>query len=122
MRRHATAVYLGAMSALTAGFMLLPASYLLLEDAPVWLELLALVLRLLPASVPAHAVLHRTISLLLPPTRLPKLDFDGGIPAEYTTAIAVPSLLTSTEEVSDLLAQLDATAYPTPTRASGSCY
>ncbi|MDH4279132.1 MAG: cellobiose phosphorylase, partial [Acidimicrobiia bacterium] len=107
MRRHATAVYLGAMSALTAGFMLLPALYLLLEDAPVWLELLALVLLLLPASVPAHAVLHRTISLLLPPTRLPKLDFDGGIPAEYTTAIAVPSLLTSTEEVSDLLAQLE---------------
>ncbi|MDH3301508.1 MAG: cellobiose phosphorylase [Acidimicrobiia bacterium] len=95
------------MVVLTAGFMLVPALYLLLDDAPVETELLALALLLLPASVPAHAVLHRAISLILPPTRLPKLDFDGGIPADHTTAVAVPSLLTSAEVVRDLLAQLE---------------
>ncbi len=107
VRRHATAVYLGAFVFLTGLFMLVPAGYVLRNGAPVTSEILALMLLLLPATMPAVAVLHWAISLLIPPRPLPKLDFDGGIPDGYTTAVAIPCLLTATDDVVYLLARIE---------------
>jgi len=107
LRRHATGTYLGAVIALTAGFALVPALYIAQLGATpaVWVGAMALLL--LSASMPAVAVLHWALSRILPPTVLPKLAFEDEIPPKFATAVTIPSLLTSPDDIRDLLAQIE---------------
>ncbi|MBW2243563.1 MAG: cellobiose phosphorylase, partial [Deltaproteobacteria bacterium] len=107
VRRHATAVYLGALFLLTALFALAPGSYLLLVGASFAAWGASLALLLLPASMLAITALHSTLSRVLPPTVLPKLAFGHGIPADCKTAVAIPSLLGSPDDVEHLLHQIE---------------
>ncbi|MEM9608349.1 MAG: glucoamylase family protein [Actinomycetota bacterium] len=107
MLAHATAWYLAALVVLTLWFALLPTLALLGAGESVATAALPAALLLLPASMPAMAVLHWVIPRLTPPRVLPKLGFDAGIPAEHRTAVVVPCLLTNAEEVRDLLARLE---------------
>src|SRR5690606_8940704 len=43
------------------------------------------------------------VAALVPPRPLPRLDFSGGIPAEFRTAVVVPTMLTSLEAVDNLI-------------------
>jgi len=61
--------------------------------------LLAMALFLLPAAECAVALVNQFATTLFPPKSLPKLDFSEGIPAEFTTIVAVPTLLTSEEQM-----------------------
>src|SRR6202040_3190286 len=54
---------------------------------------------LLPAAECAVALVNLMVTTLFPPKVLPKLDFADGIPAEFTTVVAVPTLLTSEEQM-----------------------
>ena len=56
-------------------------------------------LLLLPAAECAVALINQIATTLVPPKVLPKLDFADGIPAEFTTVVAVPTLLTSEEQM-----------------------
>jgi hypothetical protein len=56
-------------------------------------------LLLLPAAECAVALINQIATTLVPPKVLPKLDFANGIPAEFTTVVAVPTLLTSEEQM-----------------------
>ena len=56
-------------------------------------------LLLIPASHAAIGIVNRLTSILVPPRRIPKLDYSEGIPAECTTLVAVPCLLLSEAEV-----------------------
>ena len=107
LRKYATGVYLGGLFLLTAGFVLIPGLYLAWAGStfPTWAAALALFS--LPASMLAVTLLHWTISRLLPPTVLPKLDFKNGIPDAYKTAIVIPSLLGGTEDAEGLLRQIE---------------
>jgi len=107
LRGHATGIYLGAVCFLTAAFALVPESYLALVGAGLATRMAALLLVLLPSSMLAVTVLHWTISRLLPPSVLPKLAFEDGIPADCKTAVVIPSLLGSLADVDDLLSQIE---------------
>ncbi|HXU87624.1 MAG TPA: glucoamylase family protein, partial [Methylomirabilota bacterium] len=65
---------------------------------PVSLVLLALV-ALIPASDLAIAVLNRTVSAVVSPGVLPRLELRDGVPAELRCLVVVPLLLTDTTEV-----------------------
>lgn len=54
---------------------------------------------LLPAAECAVALVNLMVTTLFPPKILPKLDFCEGIPAEFSTIVAVPTLLTSEEQM-----------------------
>ena len=56
-------------------------------------------LLLLPAAECAVALINQGATALIPPKLLPKLDFTNGIPSESTTVVAVPTLLTSEEQM-----------------------
>jgi len=107
VRRHATAIYLGALLLLTAVCVLIPGLYVAMEGASAAVWGAALTLFVLPASMLAVTILHWTLSRILPPTVLPKLAFERGIPPEYRTAVVVPSLLGSPEDVESLLGQIE---------------
>ncbi len=117
LRRHATTVYLGGLLLFTAGFLLVPAAYLAhlgrMGASPA-LAAGALLLLLLPASMLAVTLLHWVLTRILPPTVLPKLDFSRGIPLEQKTAVVIPCLLASSEEVEELLRQLERHALANP--------
>ena len=66
-------------------------------------------LTVVPASELTIQVLQRVISFLIPPRRLPRLDFDR-IPESARTMVIVPTIFDSVERVNDLVAHLEVQA------------
>jgi cyclic beta-1,2-glucan synthetase len=64
-------------------------------------------LLLLPAAECGVALINQIATTLVPPKVLPKLDFAKGIPAEFTTIVAVPTLLTSEQQMKRAVRDLE---------------
>ncbi|MEX2530884.1 MAG: glucoamylase family protein [Gemmatimonadota bacterium] len=71
------------------------------------LLLLGAIVAVIPALTVGVSVVNWMVPRFVAPRVLPKLSLDGGIPPEWRTAVAVPSMLTGPEEVDTLLAQLE---------------
>ena len=70
--------------------------------------LLLVALAFLPALDVAVTVLNQLVTALLPPRLLPRLDMDRtGVPAQYATAVVIPTLFGSVQDVHDSLATLE---------------
>jgi hypothetical protein len=67
----------------------------------------AFLLLLLPASQAAADFVNNAVTALFQATALPKLDFSKGIPREYTTLVAVPTLLMNEKQVRELIGELE---------------
>lgn len=52
-------------------------------------------------------VVNRAVMLLAGPKRLPRMDFSGGIPPEFRTMVTVPTMLSSSHAVRQLLEGLE---------------
>ena len=72
-----------------------------------WVLALLAVPLLVAASQLGVSLVHWLIGHVVPPRPLPRLDLEGGIPAEFRTAVAVPCLLTSAEGVRELVEALE---------------
>ena len=68
---------------------------------------IAFSLLLIPATQGAVDLVNNTVSSRLQARALPKLDFSDGIPAEFTTLVAVPTLLLNENQVRELLQDLE---------------
>lgn len=66
-----------------------------------------LVVLILAITQGAVDFINQLVSYLLPPRVLPKLDLKDGIPPEFATLVAVPTLLVSTEQVRETVAELE---------------
>lgn len=71
------------------------------------LGILPLLLLVLPAVQCAVAAVNLIVTRFLPPRKLPKLDFSKGIPTDCTTIVAVPTLLSSEEQVRSAVQALE---------------
>lgn len=60
-----------------------------------------------PAVTVAVVLVQAAVTALLPPRRLPKMDFSDGIPSDRRTVVFVPALLTDAAEVRTLLEGLE---------------
>jgi cyclic beta-1,2-glucan synthetase len=106
-RAHAIAGYLGGIAALTA---LQLCSLLFIArsaGAGPWSLVLLAIFGLVPASEITVSLLHRLVAALLPPTRLPKLEFARGVPPELRTVVAVPTLLANHSDIEEQLERLE---------------
>lgn len=65
------------------------------------------VLAAIPIAGFAVTMLNGLLTWLLSPRRLPKLNFDKGIPAEYRTAVVMPVLLGGPEDVDHALERIE---------------
>src|SRR6185312_1658726 len=63
----------------------------------------AFILLLLPATQAAVDFINNTITAIFKPSALPKLDFSKGIPADYATLVAVPTLLLNETQLHELI-------------------
>jgi cellobiose phosphorylase len=62
---------------------------------------------LLGSSALAVALVNLVVTLLVPPRALPRMDFSQGIPAVHRSMVVVPTLLSSPQEIDDLLEALE---------------
>ncbi|GGG94870.1 glucoamylase family protein [Silvibacterium dinghuense] len=67
----------------------------------------AFFLLLLPVSQTAIDFINNTVTAIFKAAALPKLDFTKGIPAEFTTLVAVPTLLMHEKQVRELVGELE---------------
>ena len=106
IRRNADYFYITAIQLLTvffiAGLMLAPLPRYHFIDS-----IFIAILLLLPASQCAVDLVNNTVTAVFDPNPLPKLDFKKAIPAEFTTLVAVPTLLLNEEQVRGLVTDLE---------------
>jgi len=103
----ATPGYIGTILVETLLFLAVPLALSAIGGTSGWeLALLAL-LAIVPASDLAVAVVNRDVTELVGPRRLPKLELAQGLPEELRTLVVVPALLTTEEEVRDLVERLE---------------
>ena len=109
--RHATGLYLGALTTLTG--LLVAGAGVYAWDAGATPAVLAAValLTLLPASDLVAAAVHEAVVRMVGPTRLPRLDFSEGVPESARTMVIVPTMLTSVAGVDALLAHIEVLAH-----------
>jgi cyclic beta-1,2-glucan synthetase len=103
---HPTLAYLGSIASLS---LLLLAMIAAAMERAFGSGLVAVVCALLVVPVVSVIVglVNWCMSRLLVARRLPKLDFAGAVPPECRTAIVVPALVASPEDIDHLLAQLE---------------
>ncbi|OYV93265.1 MAG: carbohydrate-binding protein, partial [Acidobacteria bacterium 21-70-11] len=106
---HATGAYLGGIGLLTGVGVFAAYAYPGATGA-AGMATVAAMLALLPASELAVLVVQRIVAALVPPRRLPRLDFGEGIPETARTMVVMPVLLGSVGEVERLLAHLEVQA------------
>ena len=99
-QRHPAAFYLGTLGALTSLLAALGWEWM---GGGWWLA----VLLLLPASQGALALVNCAVNSLLPPRRLPRMDYSKGIPRENAAFVVMPSLLLSRRSAESLLERLE---------------
>ncbi|MEO5825664.1 MAG: glucoamylase family protein [Gemmatimonadales bacterium] len=99
--------YLGSILVLTAMVLAIP--IVLARSAgvaPFDLVLLS-ILALIPASDLAIALLNRSVTAIVPPSLLPRLELRTGIPPELRTLVVIPTLFTSHEEIAETVERLE---------------
>ena len=100
--------YLGAITVTTitiTGVLLAVASSKGLHGTSLWLITIAL---LLAVSQPAIALVNWCVTrIIVPPHPLPRMDFSKGIPAESSTLVVVPTMLTDVENIEHLIEALE---------------
>jgi cyclic beta-1,2-glucan glucanotransferase len=85
----------------------LVAVFLLLWHLGTVIPLIPGLLLLIPASQAAVGLMNQLTVRFLRPRRLPRLDFSGGIPDEFSTLVVVPSLLLNEKEVRHIVEALE---------------
>ena len=99
--------YLGTimlMTAIFAGELLAKAHAMGCQD---WLIALISLPLLLGTSHLAVALANWLATLLATPSLLPRMDLSGGIPPELRALVVVPTMLTSTQNIEDLVEALE---------------
>ncbi len=107
---HSTSAYLGSITLATALLLGLGLAYVRHQGGSVWAQTGAAMLLLLPSSEVAIAFVQRLVARLAPPRRLPRLDFQAGIPESARTIVVVPTMLTSVTEVNRLIEHVEVLA------------
>ena len=77
------------------------------EDVESWLFALVGLLSLICTSQLAVALVNWVATVLVTPHALPRMDFSGGIPPESSTLVVVPTMLSSVENIENLIEALE---------------
>ena len=99
--------YVSAGAVVAAGLLAVPLSVIALSGVEWrWLLLLG-ILGLVPAIDAAVALVNHVVTWGFRATLLPALELRGGIPEHLRTLVAVPTLLTSPEDIEEQIGRLE---------------
>jgi cyclic beta-1,2-glucan synthetase len=107
LQKHVVATYFLLLTMFIAATQSVAFYYLYLNGASTSQFLIGSLLSLIPASMLAISTLHWTLTRLIPPRILNKLDFDKKIDPKFATAIVIPTLLGSIDEIDSLLIRIE---------------
>jgi cyclic beta-1,2-glucan synthetase len=99
--------YLSSIGLLTWLFILGIVFFVLPSSTRLIIRLIVMLLTLVPALSVSVNIVNWTITRRIPVTRLPKMDFQSGIPKQYSTMVVIPAMLSSSAEIRSLLEQLE---------------
>ncbi len=103
LRDNPAVFYLGGIELLT-----LTITILLLFNAHTLLPISVIILlMIIPGTQFAVEFINNLVTALLSPRALPKLDFSDGIPNNFATIVAVPTLLLNEAQLHDLILDLE---------------
>lgn len=108
--RHPSASYFGALgivATVTLAALLLPLRFAPADERTTAWFLAAGLLVLLPAVDAAVAIVHQLVGVAVPPSRLPRLDYEHTVPEHDRTIVVVPLLLGSLDAVTRALDHIE---------------
>lgn len=107
IKTHPSLTYLGSIAAITLSIELI-LLYMSISSNSGWSHaLLFILLSIIPVSEIAIQVVNFIIAKLLPPSALPKMLFEEGVPPEYKTLVVVPILLHNPESIKEEIDRLE---------------
>lgn len=80
---------------------------LIINTNDFWKSTLTIIVVYIPFSEIYLRIENYIMSKFKNPTRIPKLDFDKGIPEEYSTFVVIPTILKSKEKVDEMFKKLE---------------
>ncbi len=99
--------YLGSIAGVVVMTAAAAAAYALRSGvAPFWLGLYLLVVAVASSQL-AVALVNAAANWLIPPRRLPRLDFSKGIPPDARTIVVVPTILTDAPAITEMVEALE---------------
>jgi len=107
LQRHSTLFYFFMLMLSMVIFESIVIIYLVQNQAEMSEIVAGFLLSLVPVSMIAVALVNWFVTLIVPPRILNKIDFDKAIDPDYATAVVIPTLLGSNEEIDNLLAQIE---------------
>jgi cyclic beta-1,2-glucan synthetase len=107
LRRHPDEFFLPGVAVLTFAIITGILLWLTPRYTSPTLVLLSMLILVLPSSQSAVQLMSYLITTLFPAEILPKLDFSEGIPEEFVTLVAVPTLLLNEKQVRCLIEDLE---------------
>ena len=105
--QHATSVYFAAVGASTLAALAMVSAYALAAGGGALTVLAVWALAAIPALTAGVGATNWIITHTAPPRILPKLDLQHGIPPSYRTAIVIPALLGTEDDIDELVEQLE---------------
>ena len=105
--RHATAVYLGSISLVTAALVAGVVLHARSAGGSTFALIAVALLAVIPLSDLAVSAVNYLVTSLLEPRVLPKLDSKDGIPAATRTMVVVPVLFSNEDDVREALEKLE---------------
>ncbi len=103
----ASTVYFSGLALFSVPLLLALAIYLLVHGTGIGLALLVVAIAAVPLVGMALALVNGLITHSLSPRKLPKMDFERGIPAECRTAVVMPVLFSDAEDMQKILECLE---------------
>ncbi|WP_460876545.1 GH36-type glycosyl hydrolase domain-containing protein [Rhodanobacter koreensis] len=100
-------IYLGLLALLTFAFAQPLVAAAAHNRLPLWALIAIAVPSVILASQLGLSLLNWLATLTIAPQQLPRMDYSAGIPASACTLVAIPSLLTDTQDVEDLVESLE---------------
>ncbi len=107
---HPTPLYLGLILLFTSVLIAAASLYARHVGVPVISTAVILAMLLFPAADIAITLTQRIVVWAIPPRRLSRLSFKAGVPADASTLVVVPTMLTSVEGVAHLIEHLEVLA------------
>ncbi|QIL89217.1 cellobiose phosphorylase [Microbulbifer sp. SH-1] len=104
---HPSGFYFGTLALFSVPPIVLLAVYLIGKGTAPHIALLTLAAAGVLLVGVALALLNGLITHGLPPSKLPKMDFERGVPAEYRTAVVMPVLFADEEDIARVLQCLE---------------
>ena len=80
-------------------------------DIQNWIKCISAVIAFLIIILPVQNIISKVVqyisSKIVKPKLIPKLDFENGIPEEYSTMVVIPTILKNKEKVRELMKKLE---------------